>query len=167
MKTNTIELPQEKPPVPWKRILVPIDFSEPSKEAVKIAVCLAEQCGAKITFLHVVQLSGADCIETGTAAYEVMDSAQKSLDEIADEIPTTLVGQKLVCFSGGGISEKIIETARAISSDLIVLATHAYGFFKRLLLGSTTEGVNRHAPCPVLVVQQKQDYQQTNHAAWL
>lgn len=154
MKEATVESPEVKPPMPWKRILVPIDFSEPSKEAIKIAICLAEQSGAKITLLHVVQLSSAESIETGTAAYQVVDSAQKSLDEIAAEIPTTLVSEKLVCFGGGGISEKINEIARAISSDLIVLATHAYGFFKRALLGSTTESVNRHAPCPVLVVRQ-------------
>ncbi len=154
MKEATLESPDVKPPVLWKTILVPIDFSERSKAAINVAVCLAEQCSAKIILLHVVQLSGADCIETGTAAHEAMDSARKSLDEIANEIPTPLVSQKIVCFGGGGISQKIIETACEISSDLIVLATHAYGPFKRALLGSVAEGVNRDAPCPVLVVRQ-------------
>ena len=158
MKEAIIESVEVKPSAFWKTILVPIDFSERSKEAIKVAVCLAEQCGAKIILLHVVQLANADAIETGTAAYEAMESARKSLDEMADEIPTAWVGQKLVCFSGGGISQKIMETAGEVSSDLIVLATHAYGLFKRALLGSVAEEVNRHAPCEVLVVRQKQNY---------
>jgi len=156
MNETILESSEMKPASSWKRILVPIDFSEGSKEAVKVAVCLAEQCSAKLTLLHVVQLSRADAIETGTAAYEAMDSARRSLDEMAEEIPAELVGQKVVCFSGEGVSQKIIQTAREISSDLIVLATHAYGFFKRALLGSTTANVNRYAPCEVLVVRQKQ-----------
>ncbi|HUA67275.1 MAG TPA: universal stress protein [Candidatus Saccharimonadales bacterium] len=156
MKETIFESFETKPAALWKTILVPIDFSEGSKEAVKVAVCLAEQCSAKLTLLHVVQLSPADAIETGTAAYEAMDSARRSLDQMAEEIPAELVSQKVVCFSGEGVSRKIIQTAREISSDLIVLATHAYGFFKRALLGSTTASVNRDAPCEVLVVRQRQ-----------
>lgn len=156
MKETILASSEIKPAAPWKRILVPIDFSEGSKEAVKVALCLAEQCGAKLTLLHVVQLSCTDAMETGTGAYEAMDSARRSLDEMAGEIPAELVGQKVVCFSGEGVSQKIIQTAGEISSDLIVLATHAYGFFKRALLGSTTAAVNRHAPCEVLMVRQKQ-----------
>ncbi|HEV2329490.1 MAG TPA: universal stress protein [Verrucomicrobiae bacterium] len=157
MKEATIELPEAKPPIAWKRILVPIDFTESSREAVKVAVCLAEHSDAKITLLHVVQLSSAETIETGTAAYEVMECAQRSLDEIAGEIPTAFVGQRLVCFSGAGISEKIIQTARELSTDLIVLVAHACGLFKRIFLGSTTEDVDHHAPCPVLVVRGNQN----------
>ena len=155
MKETSLKSPGQESAPFWKRILVPVDFSDLSKGAIKIAVCLAKQYDAKITLLHVVQLSGATSIETGTAAYEVMDLAQKYLDQIAVEIPATLVGQKVVCFSGEGVSQKIVEMAGEVSSDLIVLATHAHGFIKRLLLGSTVERINRHAPCPVLVVRQK------------
>lgn len=158
MKETAIELPGKKSPIFWKTILVPVDLSELSSDAINIAACFAEQCGAKIVLLHVAQLSPGS-VETGTPAYEVMVSANQSLDEIADEIPAGLVSQKLVCFGGEGISWKIIETACEVSSDLIVLATHGYGPFTRALLGSTTERVTRHAPCAVLVVRQKQNYQ--------
>lgn len=149
-----LEVPEVKQ-TSWQRILVPVDFSDESKEAIKIAARLAEQSSAKITLLHVVELSCPDAIETGTMAYEAMDSARRTLDEMAGDLPTSLVCQKLVCFSAGGIARKIVETARDVSSDLIVLATHACGVFKRLLLGSTSESVKRHSPCPVLAVRQK------------
>lgn len=158
MKEAAIESCEVKPPVFWKTILVPIDFSDLSKEAVRIAVCLAEQCDAKIILLHVVDLLNASSIETGMAAYEVMDSARRSLDEIAAENPTASVSQKLVCFGCGGVSQKIIEIAGEVSSDLIVLTAHACSPFKRVLFGSNAEDVERHAPCEVLIVRQKQHF---------
>ncbi|HXR48296.1 MAG TPA: universal stress protein [Candidatus Limnocylindrales bacterium] len=167
MKKTDAESLETKSPITWKAILVPTDFSERSEEAVKTAIRLAEQCGAKISLLHVAQLPNSGCFEAGTAADVVMDSAREALDEIANEIPTARNGEKLVCFGAWGAFQKIVETAREISADLIVMATHGYGAFKRALLGSAAEYVIRHAPCPVLVVRQKQDYQQTKQAAQL
>jgi nucleotide-binding universal stress UspA family protein len=63
MKTTTDELPSAKPLLPWKIILAPTDFSEPSIQALKTAVCLAEQCGAKITLLHIIHLPASGAIE--------------------------------------------------------------------------------------------------------
>lgn len=158
MKEVTTELVSNKPPKLWKKILVPVDFSDLSKEAIRIAVSLAKQFDAKITLLHVVELSSRGfSIESGTAAYAAMDCAQRSLDGMADEIPTALANERVVRLTGGGVSDKIVDTARELSSDLIILATHAFGFFKRLLMGSTAESVNRDAPCEVLVVHDKQN----------
>ena len=167
MKEAEAEFLETKSPILWKAILVPTDFSERSEEAVKTAACLAKQCGAKICLLHVAQLPNSGCFEAGTAADEVVNLAQESLEEIANAIPTAPIGEKLVCFGGEGTFQKIVETARETSSDLIVVATHGYGAFKRVLLGSAAEYVIRHAPCPVLVVRQKQAYQQTKQATRL
>jgi universal stress protein A len=162
MKDANVESLETKSPMPWKAILVPTDFSERSEEAVKTATGLAEQYGAKIILLHVVQLPNWSCLEAGAVADVVMNSARKSLDQIANEVPTALIGEKLVCFGAWGTFQKIVETAREISVDLIVMATHGYRALKRVLLGSAAEYVIRHAPCPVLVIRQKQDYQQIN-----
>ena len=167
MKEADAESLETKSPIPWKAILVPTDFSERSEEALKTAICLAERCGAKISLLHVAQLPNSGCFEAGTAADEVMNSAREALDEIANEIPSAPIGEKLVCFGAWGTFQKIVETAREISADLIVMATHGYDAFKRALLGSAAEYVIRHGPCPVLVVRQKQDYQQPKPAARL
>jgi nucleotide-binding universal stress UspA family protein len=158
MNEVTTESAPEKPPKLWKKILVPIDFSDLSKQAIRIAVSLAKQFDAKITLLHVVELSSPGfSIDSGTAAYAALDCAQRSLDGIAAEIPPALASERVVRLTGGGVSDKIVDTAQELSSDLIVLATHAYGFFKRLLMGSTAESVNRDAPCEVLVVHDKQN----------
>jgi nucleotide-binding universal stress UspA family protein len=53
-------------------------------------------------------------------------------------------------------SDDIVEAARELDSDLIVIATHGYTGWKHLCLGSTAERVVRCAPCPVLVVREKE-----------
>jgi len=135
----------------WKTILVPTDLSERSKQAVKAATYLAEQCNAKITLLHVIQVYSGS-FEGGAAADHFVNLAREYLDRMADEIPAELVGDKLVSFGPDGTFLKIVETADAIASDLIVMATHSYGPVKRALFGSLATSVIRHAPCAVLVV---------------
>jgi nucleotide-binding universal stress UspA family protein len=49
-----------------------------------------------------------------------------------------------------------VETAKALKMDLIIIATHGHTGLAHVLLGSTTERVVRHAPCPVLVVRGKE-----------
>jgi nucleotide-binding universal stress UspA family protein len=157
MKESNPECLEQKSPIACKSILVPLDLSEQSIEAIRTAASLAEQCGAKIMLLHVVELPIAYSFETGAAADEAMNVARESLDKIAAEIPATLISEKLVCFSDQGTVQKIVETACSVSSDLIILATHHHSPFRRALFGSTTEHVIRHAPCAVLVVPHRQD----------
>src|SRR5208337_3091414 len=154
MKKAIIESRDEKPTAGWKKILAPTDFSERSQEAVRTATDLAEQCGAKITLLHVVQFPALSCPETELAVDEVINSSSDSLSKIANGIPTELINGKLVRLNVQGIEREIIETARHISADLIVIAMHDCSPFTRALLGSTTEYLIRHAPCTVLVTRQ-------------
>ncbi len=154
MKEAIIESREEQPIVRWKKILAPTDFSERSQEAVRTATCLAEQCGAKITLLHVIQLPVSGCPEAELAVDEVINSSSDSLNEIASGVPTALLDEKIARPNTQGIEREIIETARHISADLIVVAMHDRSPFTRALLGSTTEYLVRHAPCTVLVTRQ-------------
>ncbi len=156
MKTAIDESPGEKPTLPWKTILAPTDYSEPSIQAVKTAACLAEQCGAKIILLHVIHLPASGAIEAALNVDEIMRSSREPLDEIAREIPPALLQEKLVRLGTRGTVRGIIEAARELSTDLIVIATHGHSRLERMLLGSTAEKVVLHAPCPVLVVRRKE-----------
>jgi nucleotide-binding universal stress UspA family protein len=147
----------EKSPLPWKTILAPTDFSEPSKQAVKTGAYLAEQCGARITLLHVVQLPVSCPIEAALDVDEVMSSGRESLEAMAGEIAPGLIQNKLIRLGPQGVIQAIIDAARELSVDLIVIATHGHRQLERVLLGSTSEKVVRHAPCPVLVVRRKEN----------
>jgi len=161
MKETLIESRVEKPTVRWKRILAPTDFSERSQAAVRTATHLAEHCGAKITLLHVVQLPVLGWPETELAVDEFINSSSDALNEIASGVPTALLDEKIVRPNTQGIEREIIETARHISADLIVVAMHDCGPFTRALLGSTTEYLIRHAPCTVLVTRQNHGAERT------
>ena len=146
-------------PLRIKSILVPIDFSPPSKKALDQAVAFARQFRAKLTLLHVVEpVATPDFAASFPLAMEsdgLMAAAKNELERAvkAARIPSSTVEKSLVRF--GRSFHEIAEAARTRKVDLIIIATHGYTGVKHALLGSTTERVVRHAPCPVLVVRQR------------
>ncbi len=150
-----------KAPVPLRieSILVPLDFSPPSKKALDYAVTLARQFKAKLTLLHVVEpVATPDFAASFPLAMEndkLMAAAKNELERAVKSarIPRGIVEKILVRF--GRSFHEIADAARTRKVDLIVISTHGYTGLKHALLGSTTERVVRHAPCPVLVVRQR------------
>jgi nucleotide-binding universal stress UspA family protein len=147
-------------PLRIKSILVPIDFSSPSKKALSYAVPFAEQFGAKLTLLHVVEpVPTPDFARTYPVLVEndklmAASKAQLELLMKQEAIGLRIVEQTLV--RQGRSFYEITDAARTFKVDLIIIATHGYTGFKHALLGSTTERVVRHAPCPVLVVRERE-----------
>jgi nucleotide-binding universal stress UspA family protein len=140
-----------------KRILVPVDFSDASLQALQYAVPYAEQFGATLYLLHVVEpiafagdLPGAVVLPSNEelvdyAGKQLFSLANKEIEERAPVNAQVRIGKACM---------EIVGAAKALHIDLIVIATHGYTGIKRLLLGSTAEKVVRSAPCPVLVVRE-------------
>jgi nucleotide-binding universal stress UspA family protein len=142
-----------------KSILVPIDFSASSEQALAYAVPLARACGARLTLLHVVEpVATPDFAASFPLVLEndrVMAECKAHLARVARDLkiqPPLL--EKLLVRQGRSFNE-IAGAARTLKADLIVIATHGYTGLKHALLGSTAERVVRHAPCPVLVVRER------------
>ncbi len=146
-----------KSPLRLKQILVPIDFSECSKKALQYAVPLAKEHQAALTLLYVVPPF------YGTGEYVAIDYAeleanlrangQKQLAKLAaDEVGSNLSTHALVRV--GSPTQEIIETARSLPADLIVISTHGLTGLKHVFLGSVAEHVVQRAPCPVFVVRE-------------
>lgn len=141
-----------------KRILCPTDFSEPSEHAIKYAISFAQQYGAVLYLLHVIEpLTPVPGIDLGPAlVYEerpdLLNRVQELLDEIvpADLKPKIEIKQFI---RRGTPFLEIIRVAREEQIDLIVIATHGRTGLSHMLLGSTTERVVRKAPCPVLSIR--------------
>ena len=136
---------------------MPIDFSGASVEALAYAVPFAKQFEAKLTLLHVAEPVGTpDFMKSFPLALDkdkIMAASISRLRALAKEegIPPELVGGTLV--RHGRSFQEIANAARTLGADLIIISTHGYTGLKHVLLGSTTERVVRHAPCPVLVVR--------------
>lgn len=144
-----------------KHILVATDFSPCAREALDLAVELAQEKRAAVTLLHVFRLP-IYVLPEGTVLS--MDAANVELIErsIDDELAAE---QKRVAGTGqvttserieaAVIAPAIVERAVKLGCDLIVMGTHGRGGVKRLVLGSVAERVLRSAPCPVLVVRER------------
>jgi universal stress protein A len=143
-----------------KSILVPIDFSAPSKKALDYAVPFAEQFGAKLTLLHVVEpVATPDFANSFPLMMEndkLMAECKAQLQSLVKQeaIDPKLVEKTLV--RQGRSFHEITDAARTLKADLIIISTHGYTGLKHALLGSTAERVVRHAPCPVLVVRERE-----------
>jgi len=138
--------------LPKQKVVVPIDFSEMSMDAISTALELVEK-PSDVHVLHVlVPLEG---LSPGVVWGEINDesrekSVRKSFAKSADEHGWGDV-QFEVEFGDPGFL--ITDHAEKIGADLIVISSHGYGGFKRLVLGSVAERVIRHAECGVVVLR--------------
>jgi len=147
-----------KPSFAPKRILVTTDFSEASKKAFSYAAAFARKFEAALTLLYVVPTHIAPSIsQIGIVLEEkrLLAAAREQLPRFREaELDPHLHVETLVL--DGGPAHEICTTAEKQNFDLIVISTHGYTALKRFAVGSVTENVVRHAPCPVLVVRERE-----------
>ena len=144
-----------------RNILVPVDFSELSVQAVEHAKAFADQFGAVIHLAHVHQFfypAGFTAPMPTELPFSVVDyekdmekSAMKQLRELAVRcrLPSAAYHVRM----DAPAYDALCNLAREIPADLMVMPTHGHTGLKRLFLGSTAERVVQHAPCPVFVVR--------------
>ena len=143
-----------------KKILVPTDFSETSKKAVQYALRFAEQFGCEIALLYVVEpttpMIGAPLAFEPFTEKDEFSMAEKELAVLAAESHTNGARSVSSFVRVGHAPNEITKAARDLDIDLIIIATHGYTSWQHLCMGSTAERVVRAAPCPVLVVREKE-----------
>lgn len=142
-----------------KTILVPTDFNEPSDAALAYAKELADDFGASIHLLTVVEdpLSQPWALESyGTPLADLLEdfkaNARKLLEQALPDADRKKYKAELATAVGLPFRQ-IIEYATAHHVDLIVMGTHGRGALAHMILGSVAERVVRFAPCPVLTVR--------------
>lgn len=144
-----------------KQILVPVDFSAPSQQALRYALRFAKEFHAEVTLLHVVEKTAvgsgfADMPSRFAYSDEELSIAEKNLGALiasSQEAGCPTIGSTV---RTGLPAHEIVEAAKELDTDLIVIATHGYTGWKHFCIGSTAERVVRAAPCPVFVVREKE-----------
>jgi nucleotide-binding universal stress UspA family protein len=139
-----------------RRILCPIDFSEPSAHAIEHATCLARWFGARLAVLHVrpTVTPHPDMPPAGPMAPWLVTELEELRQRVAaasNEATAAGVDTEPLATAGAPVHE-ILRCAATVAADLIVMGTHGLSGFQHLVLGSVTERVLRTAPCPVLTV---------------
>jgi nucleotide-binding universal stress UspA family protein len=142
-------------------MLVPTDFSEESQKAIAYARALLNHFPATVHLVYVHDIDFAYAVPALMGSAPLLSSEdverhlRKDLDKLAKKLELP-----------GSVAERHVRTGRAyreicglaseIGAELIVIATHGRTGLKRLMLGSTAERVVQHAPCPVLVVRERE-----------
>lgn len=143
-----------------QKILVPLDGSQFAEQALSIANDLALWEDIELIMLRVVEddvlpipayMGGLD------VHVNQSDSAKVSQSNLyMDKMTSREMGKINTVTSlvmRGKPAESILKVAEDEGVDLIIMATHGYGFWERIILGSVTEQVVRRAPCPVFSVR--------------
>jgi len=140
----------------FKNILVPIDFSSPSVEAMNVAAGLALESGASLTLLHTWE--APDYAYSGLATppadlwMSIETAARANLDKTLSELKKR-VPSATATVRRGYPAEEILSAIGDLNADLVVMGTHGRRGLSRAMLGSIAEKVVRMSPVPVLTVR--------------
>jgi nucleotide-binding universal stress UspA family protein len=139
----------------FEKILLAVDGSEHSLHAARTAANLARAISSTeirivVVFDSVPPYLGEPNLQQAMnarmeSARVVMEKAIEAVGDLSSEIHTE--------FIEGSPAEAIIEVATTRKSDVIVMGSRGHGTLVGLLLGSTSQKVVAHAPCPVLIVR--------------
>lgn len=146
------------------KILLATDGSVQSEAAIDILKSFRFDKGDEIKIISVVDMAvplaidiyGGYLPDTTEMEKTAREHAAKILSETCEKLEgicNNLTVTSEVLF--GSPESRIVETAEEIGADLIVVGSHGYSRWERLLLGSVSQSVVHHAPCSVLVVRQK------------
>jgi nucleotide-binding universal stress UspA family protein len=139
-------------------ILVPLDGSPFSEQALPLALNIAERAAATIhaTLVHtpiVALYSGSELAADPSLDAMVRERHKAYLSDVVKRLAATGSVQVSPALLEGPIADALVEHAIATRSDLIVMATHGRGPFSRFWLGSVADKLIRRMRMPVLLVR--------------
>lgn len=150
--------------MPFKRLLVPTDFSASADAALDHAVSIAGRFQATLHLLHVVNDPGAGLYGLGDAEVKLDRLKQKAesrarerLQELARDSSAVDIRTQVAQRGTLGVGDVVQEYVGSQKSDLVVMGTHGRGGLGRLVLGSVANKLIRRLSCPVMTVRERED----------
>ncbi len=151
-----------------KKIVVPIDFSACSKNALTNAIRIAERMQLELVLFHAVSIpiGFAEGAPTGGLDYVFEDmekDARANLDNLSKEFPMLekIVHTNFIQY--GPLHEGINDLNQDGSVSLVVMGTHGATGFAKALIGSNTYNVMKHVSCPVIALPEEADLTKMTH----
>jgi nucleotide-binding universal stress UspA family protein len=145
--------------VAYKTILCPIEFSDASTRALEYGLTLAQETGARLILLHVVEQL-VDAPQLGEVTHFSVPEYRRYFEEdartrlrsaVPEEVRVWCTPEERVL--AGKAYRVILEIAEREKAEVIVMGVHGKGALNRRLFGSTTHHVIREAHCPVLTLR--------------
>ncbi len=136
----------------FEKILLATDGSESVQAAIQEAINIAKVCSSRLYILSVVEVNP----EYEALAPNVVEKAETETKEHVDSVKKRGERESITCETVVHQGEEpyrfIVDEAKKIKADMIVMGSHGRTGLKRLMMGSVTARVIGHAPCKVLVV---------------
>lgn len=133
-----------------RRVVIATDFSPFSRYAAHVAMRVMAP-DAQVWFLHVGPPYDGLPITLVSAAQTYRDETATAFEALIESLPANRLQIETVLLTGGA-PDQLISFIEEKQADLVVTATHGYGFIRRMVLGSVAATLIRHAPCSVLAV---------------
>ena len=150
-KCDVLVVPKDTA-VKWNTLLVPTDGSPYSSSSTEKAFNLAGVYGGKVKILSIVDVTEEFQTQAPDAVDGLVTQARQYVTEAGRKAEEK--GVNAECFVREGESYRVItDMAGKQAADMIVMGSHGRTGVKRIFMGSVTEKVIGHAPCPVLVVK--------------
>ena len=145
----------------FKRILLPIDFSEHCDRVADYAAWFARISQGTVHLVHVVANPADPIYVPQEVAYWLMvehseRKARELLEAAAQRCLPADCAREFHILQGDPY-EKLMEAAASIRPDLVVLSSHGHSRIAHLVMGSVAEKITRHATCPVLLIHSKHE----------
>jgi nucleotide-binding universal stress UspA family protein len=141
---------------PFKRLLCPVDFSRPSIAALRFALSLAQESDARLTALHVLAEPGVgepfEPFDTPEYRLQCEDGVRRQFDALISTEAREYC-EPVTSLVWGKPYTKILEAAEREDADVIVMGVNGHNAVERMLFGSTTNQIVRHASCAVLTLR--------------
>lgn len=148
------------------KILIATDGTEHSGEALEAVLKYNLAAGDEIKIISVVDMAvpltvdlyGGYLPATGQIEAMVRENAEKTLETAEQFLRNKITDNKVFITTetlSGSPESRIVEAAGQFHADVIIVGSHGYNRWERLLLGSVSDSVVHHAPCSVLVVRNK------------
>jgi len=152
-----------------KKVLIALDYDPTAQKVAEQGFSLAKSMGAEVTLLHVITdptyyastdfspiMGIGGYIETAQIQIDTVDGLkdaaqyflEKTKQHLEDESIQTVINE-------GDIADTILETAKKIQADIIVLGSHSQKWLENILVGSVTEEVLKETRIPVFVIPTK------------
>jgi nucleotide-binding universal stress UspA family protein len=148
------------------KVILAIDGTKQSEAAIEITKTLNLNEGDEIRVISVTDMSLPLSVDvyagylpsTDEIESAVKENAEKILKTTGDKLKEIFADKRVSVVTellNGSPESRIVEKAEEINADLIIVGSHDYNRWERLLLGSVSDSVIHHAPCSVLVVRSK------------
>ena len=135
------------------RILLATDGSPDARHAAQTAVELAERTGSELHVVHVGEYLPTYFAQTEEEPAELRDAARRLLEEEAGRLGSTGGAVTDTHLRLGRPAEEIVDLSEELNVGVIVVGSRGQSALRRALMGSVSDSVVRHAPCPVFVIR--------------